>query len=118
MENLSKELDFSYKKNGSLVVCTNESEVEKLNELLERGKRNGVEGLQILDREVLKALEPNISDEAVAALYAPTGGIVCPFGLTIAFAENAAQNGVEFCLDQEVKKIERWISDLYTGYDV
>ena len=51
MENLSKELDFSYKKNGSLVVCTNESEVEKLNELLERGKRNGVEGLQILDRE-------------------------------------------------------------------
>ena len=91
MENLSKELDFSYKKNGSLVVCTNESEVEKLNELLERGKRNGVEGLQILDREELKALEPNISDEAVAALYAPTGGIVCPFGLTIAFAENAAQ---------------------------
>ena len=51
-------------------------------------------------------MEPNISDEAVAALYAPTGGIVCPFGLTIAFAENAAQNGVEFCLDQEVKKIE------------
>ena len=45
MEKLSKELDFSYQKNGSLVVCTNESEVEKLNELLERGKRNGVEGL-------------------------------------------------------------------------
>ena len=113
MEKLSKELDFSYQKNGSLVVCTNESEVEKLNELLERGKRNGVEGLQILDREELKALEPNISDEAVAALYAPTGGIVCPFGLTIAFAENAAQNGVEFCLDQEVKKIERWIAGGY-----
>ena len=113
MENLSKELDFSYKKNGSLVVCTNESEVEKLNELLERGKRNGVEGLQILDREELKALEPNISDEAVAALYAPTGGIVCPFGLTIAFAENAAQNGVEFCLDQEVKKIEGRIAGGY-----
>lgn len=113
MENLSKELDFSYKKNGSLVVCTNESEVEKLNELLERGKRNGVEGLQILDREELKALEPNISDEAVAALYAPTGGIVCPFELTIAFAENAAQNGVEFCLDQEVKKIEGRIAGGY-----
>ena len=81
--------------------------------MLERGKRNGVEGLQILDREELKALEPNISDEAVAALYAPTGGIVCPFGLTIAFAENAAQNGVEFCLDQEVKKIEGRIAGGY-----
>ncbi len=81
MENLSKELDFSYQKNGSLVVCTNENEVERLYELLERGKRNGVEELQILDRAALKAMEPNISDEAVAALYAPTGGIVCPFGL-------------------------------------
>ena len=84
--------NFAVASTGDIVVCTNEIEVEKLNELLERGKRNGVEGLQILDREELKALEPNISDEAVAALYAPTGGIVCPFGLTIAFAENAAQN--------------------------
>ena len=46
MEKLSKELDFVSEKWISL-VCTNESEVEKLNELLERGKRNGVEGLQI-----------------------------------------------------------------------
>ena len=44
MEKLSKELKFSYSENEYLVVCTNESEVEKLNELLERGKRNGVEG--------------------------------------------------------------------------
>ena len=75
MEKLSKELDFPYQKNGSLVVCTNEKEVERLYELLERGRRNGVEELQILDRAALKAMEPNIADEAVAALYAPTGGI-------------------------------------------
>ena len=100
MEKLSKELDFPYQKNGSLVVCTNEKEVERLYELLERGRRNGVEELQILDRAALKAMEPNIADEAVAALYAPTGGIVCPFGLNIALAENAAQNGVDFCLER------------------
>ena len=113
MENLSKELDFSYKRNGSLVVCTNENELERLEQLKERGMRNGVEGLQILDRETLKGMEPNISDEAVAALYAPTGGIVCPFGLNIALAENAAQNGVEFFMDQEVKKIERRVEGGY-----
>lgn len=113
MENLSKELDFSYKRNGSLVVCTNENELEQLEQLKERGMRNGVEGLQILDRETLKEMEPNISDEAIAALYAPTGGIVCPFGLNIALAENAAQNGVEFFLDQEVKKIERRVEGGY-----
>ena len=84
-------------KEGSLMAKLN---VERLYELLERGRRNGLEELQILDRAALKAMEPNIADEAVAALYAPTGGIVCPFGLNIALAENAAQNGVDFCLEQ------------------
>ena len=39
-------------------------------------------------------------------LYAPTGGIVCPFKLTIAMAENANVNGVEFSFDTQVKDIE------------
>lgn len=58
-------------------------------------------------------MEPNLSDNVVAALYAPTGAIVCPFGLTIALAENAAANGVEFKLNTEVTEIvrngENWI---------
>ena len=54
---------------------------------------HGVEGLRIVERDELVEMEPNISDEAVAALYAPTGGIVCPFGLTFALAENAARAG-------------------------
>ena len=57
---------------------------------------------RILNREELRAMEPNISDEACAALYAPTGGIVCPFNLNIAMAENANANGVEFHFDTEV----------------
>lgn len=107
MEALSKELDFSYRRNGSIVLCFDEKEQHRLSELKERGEANGVEGLRILDRQELIELEPNVGDEAVAALYAPTGGIVCPFGLTIALAENAADNGVEFQFDQEVKSIER-----------
>ena len=122
MENLSKELDFSYKRNGSLVVCTNENELERLEQLKERGMRNGVEGLQILDRETLKGMEPNISDEAVAALYAPTGGIVCPFGLNIALAENAAQERGRIFHGSGSKKNRtksgRRLSDLYTGYGI
>lgn len=107
MEALSKELDFSYRRNGSIVLCFDEKEQHRLSELKERGEANGVEGLRILDRQELTELEPNVGDEAVAALYAPTGGIVCPFGLTIALAENAADNGVEFQFDREVKSIER-----------
>ena len=105
MESLSKQLDFPFQRNGSLVLCFEEAGRGKLEELLERGKENGVEGLRIVEREELAVLEPNLSDRVIAALYAPTGGIVCPFGLTIALAENASVNGVEFHLDTEVNKI-------------
>lgn len=113
MEQLSKELDFHYERNGSLVVCLNEQDRPNLVKLYERGVKNGVKDLRIIEREELVTLEPNISDEAVAALYAPTGAIVCPFGMNIAFAENAAMNGVEFKFDTEVvgfeKENETWV---------
>lgn len=107
METLSRELDFPFKRNGSLVLCFDEADRPKLQKLLEQGLQNGVKELRIIEREELKSLEPNISDNAVAALYAPTGGIVCPFNLTIALAENAAVNGVEFRLNTAVQKVEK-----------
>ena len=107
MDEMSRELDFHFKRNGSLVVCLQEDEMPNLQALYERGVKNGVKGLRIIGREELAAMEPNISDKAVAALYAPTGGIVCPFGMNIAYAENAAENGVEFRFDTEVLHIER-----------
>lgn len=107
MEKLARDLDFEFIQNGSLVVCTAQEDRPGLEELLQRGKENGVEGLRIVEREELAAMEPNISDEAIAALYAPTGGIVCPFNLTIALAENAFANGVEFRFSTEVKGIDK-----------
>ena len=105
MPALSKELDFPYENNGSLVVMVSEDDRPALNKLYENGVANGVEGLRIVERDELVRMEPNISDQAVAALYAPTGAIVCPFGLTFALAENAARNGVRFQFDTEVTGI-------------
>lgn len=107
MEQLSKDLDFSFRRNGSMVLCFDEKDLGKLEALLEKGKKNGVPGLRILSKEEAKEMEPNLTDDLAAALYAPTGGIVCPFGLTIAMAENACENGVEFRLNTEVKNIAR-----------
>ena len=107
MKELSEELDIPFQQNGSLIVCTGEEQRGNLEALLERGQKNGVEGLQILEREELMKMEPNLSDQAIAALYAPTGGIVCPFELTIALAENACRNGVEFRFRTEVQTIEK-----------
>ena len=105
MEALSKELDFSYKRNGSLVLCFEDADRSKLEELLEKAEKNGVEGCQIISGDEVRQMEPQVSDQVVAALYAPAGGIVCPFGLTIALAENACANGVQFFLNQEVQNI-------------
>lgn len=107
MPALSKELDFPYENNGSLVVMVSEDDRPALNKLYENGVANGVEGLRIVERDELVKMEPNISDQAVAALYAPTGAIVCPFGLTFALAENAAHNGVRFQFDTEVTGVEK-----------
>lgn len=107
MDDLSKDLDFTFKRNGSLVVCLHKEELPNLQALYERGVANGVKELQILGKEEVKELEPNITDDVVAALYAPTGGIVCPFGMNIAMAENAYANGVEFRFDTEVIKIDK-----------
>ena len=105
MEALSKELDFEYRRNGSLVLCFDQADGDRLRELYEKGIKNGVKGLALLSGDAVRKMEPNISDEVVAALHAPTGGIVCPFNLTIALAENAADNGVEFLFNKEVQTI-------------
>ena len=106
MEQLSRDLDFPFKQNGSLVVCVHEEDRPQLQVLYDRGVANGVKGLRILDRKELKEMEPNISDEACAALYAPSAGIICPFNMNIAMAENAYANGVEFKFDTEVTDLK------------
>ena len=107
MDRLSKDLDIPFKRNGSLVVCTKDQDSAGLDKLLEKANANGVPECRILDRDELIAMEPNLSDDVVAALYAPTGAIVCPFHMTMAFAENAFENGVEFFLNTNVEKIEK-----------
>lgn len=105
MPELCKTLGVPFKPVGSLVVAFSDEEVETLGELLERGKANGVPDLEIYDATKLREVEPFISENAKAALWAPTAGIVCPYELTIAAAENAVVNGADFIRNFEVKKI-------------
>lgn len=107
MDELAQDLSFEFKRNGSLVLCFSDEDMPKLGELYRRGIQNGVPNLQILTGNDVRKMEPNLTDEVVAALYAPTGGIVCPFGLTIALAENACDNGAEFRFNTEVLGIHR-----------
>jgi len=116
MGELAKELDFEFVRNGSMVLCFAEEDRPGLDVLYERGIANGVPDLKIISGNEARAMEPNLSDKVVAALYAPTGGIVCPFGLTIALAENACDNGVEFKLNTEVLEVSRAEEGAAEGY--
>ena len=107
MDDLSRDLDIPFKRNGSLVVCVHKEELDGLKTLYERGVKNNVKGLKILSKEEALEMEPNLSDNVEGALYAPTGGIICPFELTIAMAENAFTNGVEFRFNTRVEDIKK-----------
>lgn len=105
---LARELDFPFKRNGSMVLCFDKADIGKLLELKEQGVKNGVQGLYVLEGyEAVKAMEPYVSENVVAALVVSNGGIVSPYEMTIAYAENAATNGVEFRFGSEVTAIDR-----------
>lgn len=107
-EQVCRELGAKYIRNGALVVGFDEKDRQTLEELLERGRQNGVEGLRIIDeRSELEALEPNIGKDVCCALYAPTSAITCPYELCIAAVGNAMDNGATLKLSYRVESIER-----------
>lgn len=118
---LAKELDFPYKQNGSMVLCFRKEDEPGLKELYERGIRNGVEDLRLISGEEARAMEPALSESVTMALLASSAGIVCPFQMTCAFAENAAANGAAFRFLTEVTDIRRnkpGKKDPHPGYTV
>ncbi len=105
-DELSAELDFPFRRNGSLVLCFDQAQIGGLEELYEKGLQNGVTGMEIISGEKAREMEPYVSDKVVAALFVPSGGIVSPYEMTVAYAENAAVNGAEFRFTSEVVSIE------------
>ena len=107
MPKICEELGVDYINNGSLVLGFNEKDRATISALFDRGRKNGVPGLKIIDKEELEKTEPNISENAILALYAPTGAIVSPYELAIAAIGNAMDNGVELKLGFKVEAIEK-----------
>lgn len=107
MDALAEELDIPFRRNGALVVALTEADAAHLEKLKARGEANGVKGLRIITGEEARAIEPNLSEAICAALYAPTSGIVCPFEMTQALAENACANGAEFRFNTHVKTLKK-----------
>ncbi len=110
---ICEELSVPFKRTGSLVCAHSEEEILTLQALFVNGKRLNIPGLEILDRDEVRAREPHLSRSVTAALYAPTAGITEPWELAIACAENAVHNGTELKLNYEVKSIKQTGSAFY-----
>jgi len=104
---LDRELHFGYQLNGSMVIAKSEQDLRTLDELMERGRKNGVKNLRIIDREELRTKEPFVHEDAIAALYSPDAGTIIPYEYTIALAESAVDNGVEVRIRREVVSIKQ-----------
>ncbi len=102
---LEKELNLDIKWTGSLVVAKTDEEMVTLQELLIRGRKNNVPGLEILNREEVLAREPHLSSSVKGALWAPSAGIFLPFGAAVAFANNAIKNGVRILTECPAEEI-------------
>ena len=107
MDDYARDLDIPFKRNGAMVVCIHKEALGGLQELYDRGIANGVKELRILNREEALEMEPNLSENTQGALYAPTSGIICPFMLNIAMAENARKyTSAEDCLQLKIAVLD------------
>ncbi len=102
-EQYCADLDVPFDRCGKVIVALGESELPDLEALKAKGEAIGVQQLEIIDRDTLKKMEPNI--EGAGALNVPTAAIACPYTLNIALAESAAAGGVEFMLNTPVLDI-------------
>ena len=100
-DQLGHELDVEFDRCGTHVVAVGEEDLAALDDLLQRGKRNGVSGMSLLSREELLKREPSLTADATGSLFSATGGIVDPFQLCIGAAESAVLNGAQIMLETE-----------------
>ena len=104
---LCQKLDVPYRACGSFVLAFTPEECATLDTLKARGDANGVPGLEILTGDQARSMDPQLSDQVQAALYAPTAAICSPWEYCLALAETAVRNGARLHLETEVTGIEK-----------
>ena len=104
---LAKDLNIQFQPIGALVLAKTDNDFSKLDELKRSGEDNGVLDLTIKTGDELFKMEPNINQEILGALFAPSAGIISPYEFTIALAECAAGAGSEFLFNTRVLEIRQ-----------
>ena len=104
-ERLAEELSIDFRRIGEIFVALSDEEVKVLEQTVNRAKTNGVFGFEWLTRDAVLKKEPNVSQDVVAGVIAPSAGFVYPFDLVTALFENAQDNGVKYYFNTELLNI-------------
>ncbi len=103
---LRDDLGFGFAQVGELLVALSDGELRTVEHLHDQGERKGVPGLQRWDVDRIRKHQPNLSRDIIAALWAPTAGVINPYEAVLLIADNAAANGVEIATEQPVIAID------------
>jgi glycerol-3-phosphate dehydrogenase len=103
---LAQKLKIPLKPVSALMLALDEEQRDALPELCEKAIANGVDDVQLVSAQQAKRLEPNISPHVLAGLVVPRESIVDSFTTSIAYAEVAIANGVDFVFGFEVLDVE------------
>lgn len=101
-DRLAPELGVPFRRHGQYLCFSNPLFIPVLFLSKLYWKYLEVPGARVVFKKELKKREPGLSGDILAALFFPSAGSVCPYGLTIAYAENAVQNGAGISLDTAV----------------
>ena len=104
---ICEELDIPFKRTGEITLAMSKEELNALEDTKELGEKSGVKGLEIIKRDKILELEPYVNKKVIAGLWSPTAGIVYPFDVVMAMAENAIDNGVKFLFNESVLNINK-----------
>lgn len=110
-DQIAEELDVEFERRGSLTVALYDNQLPLLEELAKRSAQNGVP-VELLNKEEVLKLEPNLNPEVKGALFAPTAGLINPFTLPVHAMENAVDNGAKLFLNEKVVAIAK-VKDHY-----
>lgn len=100
------DLGVEFERAGQYVVFTSKIIKMFARSYLSRAKKHNIPGVRIISKREICLIEPQVKDFAVGALKIPSTGAVSPYKLTIAYAENAVQNGVTVSLNTAVLSME------------
>jgi len=102
---ICKKHNINHKRIGKIIVAADDEEVKAVNGLFDKGMKNGVPDLKIIDQNEINKIEPNVS--GICALYSESTGIIDSHSLMQYFAATAQDRGVLISYDSEVIGIDR-----------